>query len=203
MFSSSEPTQPDFAFGARLRSARESAGLTLQDVATAAGLTKGYISQIERDLSSPSVATLWRLCGILGLTIGDLADPDVDAAEPIHRERRPLGGDPENEHVSLSDLGDPRFFASESRIGPGGTLAEQPYSIAGDLEFVYVLKGRLEFEVGDHTYSFTAGDAFTYGISDPHRWRNPSGTRETRVLWVAVPNPYAPRKRGLRSPVAR
>ena len=100
-------------------------------------------------------------------------------------------------------FGDPRFFASESRIGPGGTLAEQPYSIAGDLEFVYVLKGRLEFEIGDHTYSFTAGDAFTYGISDPHRWRNPSETRETRVLWVAVPNPYAPRKRGLRSPVAR
>lgn len=169
--------------------------MTLQNVASAAGLTKGYISQIERDLSSPSVTTLWRICDILGIAVGDLTDPEP-ALEPIYRERRPLGGDPQNEHFSLSDYYDPRFFASESRIAPGGSLSDDEYSIPGDLEFVYVLGGRLEFHVAGRTYTFKAGDAFTYSIRDLHRWRNPSKSRDARVLWVAVPNPYAPRRFG-------
>ena len=183
-------------FGPRLRAARLAAGMTLQDVASAAGLTKGYISQIERDLSSPSVTTLWRICDILGVAVGDLTEPAADVFEPIYRERRPLGGDPVNEHFSLSDYYDPRFFASESRIAPGGRLSDEEYSIPGELEFVYVLSGRLEFEVAGRTYVFRAGDSFTYSIRDPHRWRNPSASRDARVLWVAVPNPYAPRRFG-------
>jgi transcriptional regulator with XRE-family HTH domain len=191
------PQPPDFKFGRHLRSAREAVGLTLQDVASATGLTKGYISQIERDLSSPSVTTLWRMCSVLGITVGDLTEPDVLAAEPIHAERIPLEGDPHNDHFSRSDYYDPRFFASESKIAPGGSLSDKPYSIPGDLEFVYVLSGRLEFEVRGRTYIFKAGDAFTYSIRDPHRWRNPSTKRSARILWVAVPNPYAPRRFGL------
>ena len=169
--------------------------MTLQDVASAAGLTKGYISQIERDLSSPSVTTLWRICDILRIAVGDLSEPEA-AVEPIYRERVPLAGDPGNEHFSLSDLYEPRFFASESVIVPGGSLSDDEYSIPGDLEFVYVLSGRLEFHVAGRTYTFKAGDSFTYSMRDPHRWRNPSQSRAARVLWVAVPNPYAPRRFG-------
>jgi transcriptional regulator with XRE-family HTH domain len=194
---STRPEWPDIKFGARLRTAREAIGMTLQEVASATGLTKGYISQIERDLSSPSVSTLWRVCSVLGITIGDLTEREAFALEPIHAERRPLGGDPQNEHFSRSSYYDQRFFASESHIAPGGSLADEPYSIPGDLEFVYVLSGRLEFEVRGRTYTFKAGDAFTYSIREPHRWRNPSAKRSARVLWVAVPNPYAPRRFGL------
>jgi transcriptional regulator with XRE-family HTH domain len=188
------PEDHEFRFGRRLRAAREAAGLTLQDVASAAGVTKGYVSQIERDLSSPSVTTLWRICSILGIAVGDLSEPEEADYEPIYRERLPLAGDPGNEHFSLSDLHDPRFFASESLIAPGGSLSDDEYSIPGDLEFVYVLSGRLEFRIGGRTYTFKAGDSFTYSIRDPHRWRNPSESRGARVLWVAVPNPYAPRR---------
>jgi transcriptional regulator with XRE-family HTH domain len=193
----------DFKFGARLRAAREAGGLTLEEVASAVGVTKGYVSQVERDLSRPSVATLWRMCEVLGVTVGDLTDPEVLAAEPIYRERRPLGGDPVNEHFSLSDYYDPRFFASESRIAPGGSLGDEAYSIPGDLEFVYILGGRLEFEIRGRTYRFKAGDAFTYPIRDAHRWRNQSEKQWARVLWVAVPNPYAPRRFGLGATVPR
>jgi transcriptional regulator with XRE-family HTH domain len=188
---------PNFRLGARLRAARENARMTLQEVASSTGLTKGYISQLERDLSSPSLSTLWRLCTVLGITIGDLTEPEAFAFEPVYTERRPLGGDPQNDHFSRSYYNDPRFFASESDIAPGGSLAKEPYSIPGDLEFVYVLSGRLEFEIRGRTYTFRAGDAFTYSLQDPHRWRNPSKKRRARVLWVAVPNPYAPRRFGL------
>ena len=191
------PEPPDFKFGQRLRTARETARMTLQDVASATGVTKGYLSQIERDLSSPSLSTLWRLCKVLGITIGDLTEPEALALEPIHAERRPLGGDPRSDHFSRSSYYDPRFFASESDVAPGGSLADEPYSIPGDLEFVYVLSGRLEFQIRGRTYMFKAGDAFTYSIQEPHLWRNPSQKRRARILWVAVPNPYAPRRFGL------
>jgi transcriptional regulator with XRE-family HTH domain len=196
MFSESEQTD-EFRFGARLRAAREAAGMTLQQVASATGLTKGYISQIERDISSPSITTLWRICTVLGVSVGDVTEPPGVPPEPIYRERLPLGGDPPNEHFSLSDYYDPRFFASESIVAPGGTLSDEAYSVPGDLEFVYVLAGRLEFEIQGRTYAFKAGEAFTYSIRDLHRWRNPSKTRSARILWVAVPNPYAPRRFGL------
>ncbi len=58
--------------GARLRAARQTAGLTLAAVAEEAGLTKGFLSRLERDDVSPSVASLVTVCGILGIGVGQL-----------------------------------------------------------------------------------------------------------------------------------
>src|SRR4051812_49949635 len=56
--------------GPRLRAARQAAGLTLAAVAAQAGLTKGFLSRLERDEVSPSVATLVTVCGIVGISVG-------------------------------------------------------------------------------------------------------------------------------------
>jgi transcriptional regulator with XRE-family HTH domain len=192
-------TDPDeLKFGSRLRARREALGMTLEEVAQATRLTKGYLSQIERDLTSPSLSALWRICAHLGITVGSLTDPDAVEQPPVYVERRPLRGDPDenNEHFSLSDYEDPRFHASESYIAPGGTFGAEPYSIPGELEFVYIVSGQLEFHISNSVYTFNAGDAFTYWISEPHRWRNPSKTQKTHVVWVAIPNPYAPKRYG-------
>ncbi|MBT5575733.1 MAG: helix-turn-helix transcriptional regulator, partial [Microbacteriaceae bacterium] len=63
--------------GERLRHAREARRLTLEDVAEQASLTKGYISKVERNQATPSVAVLLRVCETLGLSIGDLFDPEA------------------------------------------------------------------------------------------------------------------------------
>jgi transcriptional regulator with XRE-family HTH domain len=183
---------PEVKIGSRLRLAREQVGMTLEQVAGAAGLTKGYLSQIERDLSSPSLSALWRLCAVLGIRTGDLTEPSVLETLPVRVERRPIGSDGVNQHFGLSDFYDPRFFAAESRIPPGAGAGSERYSIPGDLEFVYILKGRLEFHIRNSIYMFRAGDSFTYPIREPHTWRNPSTKRYAHVLWVAIPNAYRP-----------
>src|SRR4051794_32037269 len=63
---------PHAPIGARLRTARQAAGLTLAAVAEQAGLTKGFLSRLERDEVSPSVASLVTVCGILGIGVGSL-----------------------------------------------------------------------------------------------------------------------------------
>ena len=76
--------------GARLRAARQAAGLTLAVVAEQAGLTKGFLSRLERDEVSPSVASLVSVCGVLGIGVGQLFEPPATSlvraadAPPIH-----------------------------------------------------------------------------------------------------------------------
>jgi quercetin dioxygenase-like cupin family protein len=78
----------------------------------------------------------------------------------------------------------------ESRIPPGEGAGEEPYTIQGDLELVYVLEGTLELRVRDEVFLLETGDTVTYAPRDPHTWRNPSADEETVVLWFTVPNPF-------------
>ena len=64
--------RPAVLIGAKLRAARKLRSLTLDQVALAAGLTKGFVSRLERDDVSPSVASLVAVCDVLGLRVGEL-----------------------------------------------------------------------------------------------------------------------------------
>ena len=75
-------------------------------------------------------------------------------------------------------------------MAPGAGAGDELYSLPGEMEFVYVLEGTLEIQVGDETHVLDQGDALTYPLSKPHTWRNASDTKTLRVLWVSVPNPY-------------
>ena len=178
--------------GASLRARRLERGLTITEVAERAGLTAGFISQLERDLTSASLSSLYRICAVLELRVGDLID-DVPAGRLIRREeqaRRSLAlGDAE--HLLLSSRDERRFHVTESHIPPGGSAGEEPYTLPADVELVYVLSGSLELRVGDEVHELEQGDTLTYSPRDPHTWRNPSETDEAVVLWTALPNPYA------------
>lgn len=164
----------------------------MAEVATRAGLTTGFISQLERDLTSASLSSLYRICAVLGIRVGTLVD-DVPAGRLIRREeqtRRSLAmGDAE--HLLLSSRDERRFHVTESHIPPGGSAGEELYTLPADVELVYVLRGSLELRVGEETHVLEEGDTLTYSPRDPHTWRNPSKTDEAVVLWTALPNPYA------------
>src|SRR5215475_1795576 len=89
--------------GARLRARRLERGLTMAEIAQRTGLTTGFISQLERDLTSASLSSLYRICAALEIRVGDLID-DVPSGRLIRREeqsRRSLAmGDAE--HLLLS-----------------------------------------------------------------------------------------------------
>ena len=180
----------DIKIGPRLRAIRKERGLTIEQLAEQAGLTGGFISQLERDHTSVSLSSLARICEVLACRIGDLTDPRPQSGV-VRREDRERGALlRDHDHFLLSGSTERRFHVAESHIKPGGTAGELLYTLPADVEFVYVLEGTLELRVNDSVYTLEGGDSFTYSPRDPHTWRNPSETDEVVVLWFAVPNPY-------------
>ncbi|MFD9736582.1 TetR family transcriptional regulator [Umezawaea sp. NPDC059074] len=178
--------------GARLRAEREARRRTVAEVAEAAGLTKGFLSRIERDLANASVAALVRLCAVLDLPIGSLFD-DPPPGEVVRGGAYPsiaFGGDGLREYA-LTPRGERRFQAILSEIAPGGTSGNEPHVLPGDVEFVLVLAGTvvLEFPTSgaDSTMTLSTGDAFTFDPGTPHVFRSGTTAAAARVLWVLSP----------------
>jgi transcriptional regulator with XRE-family HTH domain len=173
--------------GERLRAARREHGLSLAAVAARSGLTKGFLSEVERDLTSPSVGSLLRLCAALDLSIGELFDADQG---PVVRaaDRAPIafGGEGVDE-FQLTPAGERRLLVLQSDIAPGGGSGTEPYSLESDAEFVHVLAGTLDVAVGGMSFRLAAGDSMTFDAGAPHTWANPSRSHPARVLWVLVP----------------
>ncbi len=177
--------------GVRLRAIRHERGLSISQLAGATGLTSGFISQLERDLTSVSLSSLARICAALDVRFGEVLDAP-SKGELIRREEASGWGLPIGRHddLLLSPLDERRFNLLESRIPPGEGAGDEPYTFQGDIELVYVLEGTLELRVRDEVFVLEAGDTVTYAPRDPHTWRNPSDANETVVLWFTVPNPF-------------
>ena len=80
----------NLSLGTRLRTKRKELALTLQDVADGAGLSTGFISQVERDLTAPSLASLVSICAVLGSEISEyLSQPRAERSFTRRAERRP------------------------------------------------------------------------------------------------------------------
>lgn len=173
--------------GGQLRDARQRLGRTLAELAEASGVTKGFLSQVERDLASPSVGTLLRLCAALDLPVGELF---ASTQGPLVRagERAPVTfGGTGVEEFQLTPAGERRLLVLQSDIAPGGGSGDEAYRLDSDAEFVHVLTGALEVHVDDIDYRLAAGDSLTFDAGTPHRWSNPSPVVPARVLWVLSP----------------
>ena len=173
-----------------MRSLRRERGLTIEQLAAATGLTKGFISQLERDRTAPSLSSIARICDALGVRLSHIFERDPAPALVRRHERPKVDSYFATDNHLLSSPDEPRFQAIESEVAPGAGAGDELYSLPGEMEFVYVLEGSLELRVGDEKHVLEQGDAITYPLTKPHTWRNASDTKILRVLWVATPNPY-------------
>jgi transcriptional regulator with XRE-family HTH domain len=179
----------DVKIGARIREARQRRGMSLEQVAEETGLTKGFISQVERNLTSVSVASLVNICNAIGLRIGSLFEP---ARRDLirHADRPGINFGSENvTEFMLTPAGQTQVQVIQSHIEPGGGSGNEAYSLNGEAEFVHVVSGGLEITVHGDTYLLESGDSLTFSPRDSHSWRNPSDV-ETIVLWVLTPSPW-------------
>ena len=185
-----KPAPPaDVRIGARIRAARLAGGLTLDKVAEAAGLTKGFLSRLERDEVSPSVASLVAVCAAIGLRVGALFEPPQTAV--VRAGAAPkinFGGRKVNEYL-LTPGTQQHLEVIHSLIDPGGTGGAQPYTLDCDTEFVYVIAGELEVQLTDEVIRLGPGDCLTFPGREPHTWRNASKSAPCEVLWVLAPAP--------------
>src|ERR1700734_3587796 len=132
----------DARVGAQLRAARLAARKSMAEVAEEAGLTKGFLSKLERDLANVSVASLIRLCDALGVSVGSLFQPSK--GEVVRADERPtinFGGTGIKEYL-LTPVHERRVQAILSDLEPGGGSGDEPYALPADVELVFILAGR-------------------------------------------------------------
>ena len=175
--------------GGRIRATRLARGLTLGQVAAAAGLTEGFMSKLERDQVSPSVASLVSVCEALGLRVGELFEPPTSAIVRAGEGAKINWGGINAREYLLSPGSQAHIEVLHSIVEPKGSGGDELYALDTEIEFVYVLKGQFDIVLGPSTHHLTVGDAMTFRGREPHTWRNPSTTDIAEVLWVLSPAP--------------
>jgi len=175
--------------GARLRQERVRRGLTIDQVATASDLTKGFVSQLERGETSASLASLTRLAAALGLELSRLFERASASLGVVRKDERfPVytGGEGAEDY-QITPASERRVQLFDTTVEPGGNAGEELYSLEGDVVVAYVLSGRLEFRFEGETLLLEEGDSITYMSSQPHTWANPSSTDRTHFLFFCAP----------------
>lgn len=181
------PSEPTVQIGSRLRSARLAKGLTLEQVAKSAGLTEGFVSKLERDQVSPSVASLVGVCRAIGLRVGDLFEPPVtNIVRSGEGSLVNFGGEKVQERL-LTPGNQSHIEVLHSIIEPGGSGGQELYSLNCEIEFVYVTAGSMDIKLGLETISLAKGDSLTFKGSEPHTWLNSSTSKICEVIWVLAP----------------
>ena len=179
--------------GGRLREARQGLGKTQDDVARDAGLTKSFVSAVERGETSPSIGSLYRLCEVLGISVAALFDTAPGPESNVVRRAEVRGvsfGGEGVENLVLSPRAERRAQVIETHVSPGGSPGPEPWSHTGDLIIATILEGRLEFRFDDHTTVLEAGDTISYSPADPHSWGNPSDDTPAVALFFGMPAEY-------------
>jgi transcriptional regulator with XRE-family HTH domain len=175
--------------GKKIRKLRVQAGLTQEELANRADLTKGFISQMENDATSPSIATLEDIVAALGTNLADFfkGSPGTEKKVVFGREDWVVSGESEG-GFELTFL-IPQAHGNEMEpvlvtLGPGGAT-EATSGHEGE-EFGYLLCGQVELHLGTLRHVIRKGECFYYGADVEHRIVN-RGRREARILWVSCP----------------
>jgi transcriptional regulator with XRE-family HTH domain len=176
--------------GGRLREARQGRGMTLDGVARETGLTKSFVSAVERGETSPSIGSLYRICEVLGVAVASLFEtapaPESNVVRRTDVRGVSFGGEGV-ENLVLSPRGERRAQVIETHIAPGGSPGPEPWSHSGELVIATVLEGAVEFRFGERTTTLQAGDTVSYSPAEPHSWRNPDGENPAVALFFEMP----------------
>jgi len=172
--------------GAVVRRLRGEKGMTLQELSAASGVSVGMLSQVERDLTNPSVRVMTAIRRALDVPLSalfqDLAAEPPDPAFVRRRGHRPI--------LELQHLRKELLSAGTSHniqfmilhIEPNGSSGGTPLSYPAEKGGM-VLEGEFLLKVGNEEAMMWEGDAFAFDSSIPHSFRNPSKT-VTKVLWI-------------------
>jgi transcriptional regulator with XRE-family HTH domain len=178
--------------GLKLKHTRLLKGLTLRQLAEAAGCSESLLSKIENGRANPSLKMLHRVAIALGMPVAGLFQPHNDPEQVVlRRGERPVI---ETDQVRLGhgirlealipNASGHLLAGFINHIEPGGS--SDGYVEHEGEEFGYVLEGALELTVAGRTYHLAAGDCFHFRSERPHAYRNAQSS-VARVIWINTP----------------
>jgi transcriptional regulator with XRE-family HTH domain len=167
----------DSRVGSRIRTLRKQRQLSLVSLAERTSLSIGFISQIERGLSSPSLRALTSVADALEVSLSSLFDGprrERGAGNVVVRERERAMLDSWrsgiHKHLLTADA-PPRFSFFLMTMESGAASGREYYTHQGE-EAGLVLKGRLKLCVDDQEWTLAKGDSFHFASERPHRFEN-------------------------------
>lgn len=180
--------------GARLRRIRKAAGFTLDQTAEQAGVTKGYLSKVERGQSTPSIAVISRLAEIYGVGLSEFFMPEgerkaiavlrPDELRAVNRSGTDLGYRYEIGDLSKANPRADVFFLTLPCLEPGQVPPKNRHS--GE-EVLLVIEGQLIFYYAGVELVLNAGDCIQFDAENEH-YGYASGGKEARAFVVIIPD---------------
>ena len=176
--------------GEKLRQLRKGHGLTQEELANRAYLTKGFISQLERDHTSPSIATLKSILDVLGVDLGNFFREVPQQSVVARKKTRVLSSTSTDDCLihfllpkAMGRLMDPVLVTLDR-----GARTEEDSSHEGE-EFGFVVQGTITLWLDDKAHRLFKGDCFYFKSSWKH-WVENSGGHSARILWVVSPSTF-------------
>lgn len=173
--------------GVKIKQIRLENDLTQEELANRCELTKGFISQIENNLTSPSITTLDNILEVLGTNLSEFFDDKEDETYVFTTDDFYIKIDDEMKHKIKWIVPNAQKYEMEPiiiELKPGGSShQDEPHT--GE-EFGYVLKGTITLRVGKRRTVVTEGSSFYYIANKFHYIENNS-EEEAIVLWVSTP----------------
>lgn len=171
--------------GAKIKRIRLSNQLTLEELANRSELTKGFLSQLERDLTSPSVATLENILEALGTNLKDFFSEDED--EQIVFSKDDFFENIQDDYkisyiIPNAQKNEMEPILIELKKGKN-SMEIDPHD--GE-EFGYVIHGKITLMNGDEEYELKKGETFYLKGNLPHYIVNKHDTL-AKVIWVSTP----------------
>ncbi len=171
--------------GGRIKHLRKQKGLTLEELASRSELSKGFLSQLERNLTSPSVATLDDILEALGTSMSEFFKEDSD--DRIVFRDADFYVDEKEDHTIRWIVPNAQKHSMEPillELPPGGRSFDM--SPTTGEEFAYVLEGCVELCCDDKKHTVRKGETFYMKCNTFHHLENHKKT-QARVLWVSNP----------------
>ena len=170
-----------------LRELRTTRGISMRTLATKSGLSANALSMIERGKTSPSVSTLYKLADALGVSITAFFGTQTEKRQTIF-----LKSD-ERTRMSFTrgvfeGLGGAQF---SGRVEPFVLTLESGASsgtrsiVHTGHEFVFCLRGKLEYQVDKQIFQLEAGDSLLFASKLQHKWKNPGNTVTTALIIIS------------------
>ncbi len=174
--------------GFKIKEIRLKRGLTQEELASRCELTKGYISQLENDIASPSIATLIDILNILG--VSPQAFFTEDAKQKIVFSKSDFFESENGDGTTIWLIPNSQKNEMEPillTLPPEGESAVRP-PFEGE-EFGYVLEGKIAIDAGEFSYKAKKGDAFYITGEKEHKIIN-IGKGITKIIWVTTPSNF-------------
>lgn len=174
--------------GRKIKQYRLQLDLTQEELAQRTELTKGYISQLENDLCSPSISTLEDILNVLGVSLQEFFT-EPKAEKVVYTKN--------DYFISKNGGGTNTWLIPNSQIKemepiiltlPEDAECEERLPFEGE-EFGYVLDGKVEIVTSKERYKLKKGDSFSIDGKKQHTIKN-ANKGESRVLWITTPSNF-------------